>query len=217
MVQVIRRKRFSIKFKNFLSQPQIKICDFNHWYIPAALPVQIKYHSTLTTVLNWALGIFHQNQFFKARNYKERLARKLCGVQVPDPVLSQTPFWSKGIWHSSTNTRKSSLEQSAQGHRKHWVFPFWTELLESHLLKPCFLLVLAGIQHPLFLLHSHTSSEHHARSNPWGDKDSLDLQLPGVSLGCFQLLLVCWVIQTLQTLHCWASSSKAAFVIYLQR
>lgn len=173
MVWVLRKKRFSIKFKNFLSQLQIKRRDFNHWYIPAALPVQIKYHSALMTVLNWALWIFYQNQFFKLGNYREHLARKMYQVQVPDPVLFQTPFWPKGIWHSSTNTRKLSFEQSTPSHWKQWVISFLDRAFWVSSVRARFLLVLAGIQHPLFLLHFHTSFEHDTRSNLWGDKDSL--------------------------------------------
>lgn len=162
MAWVIRRKRFFMKFKNFLSQLQIKICDFNHWCIPAALPVQIKYHSALMTVLNWALGIFFQKQFFKLGNYKEHLARKLYHIQVPDPVLSQAPFWPKGIWRSTTNTRRLSFEQSTPGYWKHWVSTFLDRAFWVSSVTAYFLLVLAGIQHPLFLLHFHTLFKHDA-------------------------------------------------------
>lgn len=190
MVWVIRRKRFLIKFKNFLSQLQIKICDFNHWYIPAALPVHTKYHSAPMTVLNWALGIFYQNQFFKLGNYKEHLARKLYRVQVP--VLSQTPFWPKGIWHSSNNTRKLSFEQTTPGHWKHWVISLLDRAFCMPSVRACFLLVLAGIQHPLFLFHFHTSFEYDARSSLWGYKDSLGpsgcRHLPQLLLVTFSLL-----------------------------
>lgn len=142
MTCVIRRKRFSRKIRSFLSQFQIKIGDFNHWYIPPALLVPIKYPSSVMSVLNWALGIFYQNHFFSSW---EIIKRKLYQVQVLELGLSKTHFWPAEIWHSSNNTRKLSLEQSTQGRGKHWVISFLARAFWVSSVRALFLLVLAGI------------------------------------------------------------------------
>lgn len=140
-------------------------------------------------------------------NYKEHWTRKLCWVQVSDPILSQVPFWPKGTWHSSTNVSKLSFEQCWRPLKALGISildrTFWASSVKA--------LVLAGIQHPLFLFHFHTSFEHDTRSNLWRNKHSLEPSACRFSLDSFRVLVVCWVIVTPQSLLWYVYTDKQQY------
>lgn len=155
--------------------------------------------STLRTVFSWALGIFYQTQLLKLGNYKEHLARRLAQARSQICFCPRHLFGKNEYIYTLVpgNYHLSRVFETIQSTGS---FPFWTELFWVPLVKSTLHLVLAATQ----------------RSNLWGDKDSLGPS----ACRCVPWLLpidVYWVTLIPHSLCCWASSSKADFVLDLPR